>query len=87
MILLNIKANINPTIIVANANITENPEMASPNIKSIGNKKVIVVSNPIFILLANMKYNTIARIPAKTTSPTISFTKIHRKSNNSHAGI
>ena len=54
---------------------------------AIGNRKVMVVSNPNFNLLATIKYNTIARTPAKTAFPTISFTKIHLKSNNSQPGI
>ncbi|KKN07820.1 hypothetical protein LCGC14_1063130 [marine sediment metagenome] len=46
----------------------------------------MVVSNPNFNLLATIKYNTIARTPARTL-PTISFTKTHLKSNKSHVGI
>ena len=78
---------MNPTITVANAKITENPEMANPNIKSNGNKNVKVVSNPNLNLLAAIKYNIIAITPARTASPAISFTKIHLKSNNSQLGI
>lgn len=78
---------MNPTITVAKANITENPDIANPKINSIGKRKVMVVSNPNFNLLATTKYNMIARTPARTASPTISFTKIHLKSNKSHVGI
>ena len=84
---MNIHANMNPTTTVVKANIIENPNMANPNIRSIGKRKVMVVSNPNLNLLATIKYNTIARTPANTTLPTNSFTKIHLKSSKSHVGI